>query len=137
MIEPTLAVQNAIRSTLIASPAVMELLPAGHIRAGSSRPEDLPCIQIANGTSVMNGHAAGGQYVARVLLDLHVWALENGLNTAKTIGGAVAGALIDWPDGDGFAFDEFKHTRTVWPRDPDPTYGHGVLSIECVIRWKL
>lgn len=137
MIEPTLALQTAIRSALVSSPAVTALVDPANIRAGSSRPENLPAIMIPNGTTVMHGRAANGQYVASVFLDLHMWAIEDGLDRAKAIGAAVAQTLIDWPDGIGFAFDDFKHTRTVWPRDPKPEYGHGVLSVEAVIRWSI
>ena len=137
MTEPTLALQTAIRAALVASPAVTALVPADHIRAGSSRPEDLPAIMMANATTVMQGRASSGQYVASVFLDLHVWALEDGLDRAKAIGAAVARVLMDWPATDGFALDDFKHTRTVWPRDPNPDFGHGVLSVEAVIRWTI
>lgn len=137
MFEPTLALQTAIRAALVDSSAVTTLVPADHIRAGYSRPENLPAIMMGNGSTMMHGRASSGQYVASVFLDLHVWALEDGLDRAKTIGSAVARVLMDWPASDGFHFDDFKHTRTVWPRDPDPNFGHGVLSVEAVIRWTI
>lgn len=147
MIDPTLAFQTAIRSHLVASPTVTALVHPDHIHAGSTRPASFPTIIVGNGTAIMHGRASGGQYVATVFLDLHIWTnttesgsdwMEvNGLDHAKAIGAAVAHALIDWPDGLDFEFDDFKHTRTVWPRDPDPSFGHGVLSLEAVIRWRL
>lgn len=135
MIDPSLALQTALRSHLIAVPEITDHVPADHVRAGMTRPDKLPAIIIADGSTVMNGRAAGGQFVATVFIDLHIWAIEDGLDRARTIGAAVAKSLIDWPDGDGFEFCDFKHTRTVWPRDPDPNYGHGVLSIEAAIQW--
>lgn len=137
MIEPSLALQTAIRNHLIAQPAITALVPVDHIRAGTTRPDKLPTIIITNGTTVMHGRAAGSQYVASVFLDLHIWTEADGLDMAKTIGGAVANALIDWPATEGFELDTFKHVRTVWPRDPDKNFGHGVLSIEAVIRWSI
>lgn len=137
MIEPTIALQTAIRAALVSSPAVTALVDPDHIRADSSRPENLPAIMMANATTVMHGRASGGQYVATVFLDLHVWALEDGADMAKTIGAAVARVLMDWPAAAGFSFDAFRHTRTVWPRDPDPQFGHGVLSVEAVMRWSI
>ncbi len=134
-LEPSLTLQTAIRGHLVALPVLTALVPAEHIRAGSTRPEKLPAIMIANGTTQFLGRAAGGQYVARVFLDLHIWAIEDGLDAAKTIGGVVADALRDAPAGDGFAIDEWALTRIVWPRDPDPKYGHGVVSVEAAIRW--
>jgi len=47
----------------------------------------------------------------------------------------VRNALDQAPQADGFEIDEFKITRAVFPRDPDPAYGHGVLSVEALIRW--
>lgn len=137
MLEPTLALQTAIRAHLINAPAITALVPAGHIRAGSTRPDKLPAIIIASGTTEFLGRASAGQYVARAFLDLQIWAIEAGADTAKAIGGVLADTLRDAPAGDGFSFDEWALTRLVWPRDPDPAYGHGVLSIETVIRWTI
>ena len=137
MIEPSLALQIAVRERLISTAALIAMVPADHIRAGATRPDKFPGIIIADGTVQFLGRAAGGQYVARVFLDLHVWAIEAGLNTAKMIGGTLANILRDAPAATGFAFDEWRLTRTVWPRDPDPQYGHGVLSAEAVIRWTI
>ena len=137
MIEPSLDLQTAIRAHLISLPAVLALVPADHVRAGSTRPDKFPAIIIGAGTTQFLGRADGGQYVARVFLDVHIWAIENGLDTAKTIGGVLAGALRDAPAGDGFAIDEWALTRIVWPRDPDPQYGHGIVSVESVLRWSL
>jgi hypothetical protein len=95
----------------------------------------MPAIMMADPSTVMLGRASSGQFVASVFLDLHVWALEDGLDRAKAIGAAVTRVLMDWPATDGFALDDFRHTRTVWPRDPNPDFGHGVLSLEAVIRW--
>lgn len=134
-LEPSLALQTAIRSHLVALPAITSLVPADHIRAGSTRPDKLPAIIIANGVTQFLGRASAGQYVARVFLDLHIWAIEAGADTAKTIGGVLADALRDAPPSTGFAIDEWVLTRIVWPRDPNPDYGHGVASVEAAIRW--
>ena len=139
MIEPTLALQTAIRAALVASPAVAELVPATQIRAGSTRPDKLPAIIMSNGITEFLGNASGSQYVARVFLDLHVWALEDGVDTAKAIGFAVCNTLKEAPDAEGFAFDEFGFSAVRWMRDPDPekAYTHGVLSVEAVMRWSI
>lgn len=137
MIDPSLALQTALRAHLIADPAVTALVDPASVRDGATRPDELPAILFGAGNVMMHGRASGSQFVATVFLDLHVWAIEDGLDRARHIGAAVARALMDWPAGDGFALDDFKHTRTVWPRDPDPKFGHGVLSIEAVIRWSI
>jgi Protein of unknown function (DUF3168) len=139
MIEPTFALQTAIRAALIAAPAVSALVPADHIRSGSTRPDKLPAIIMSGGQTVFLGNAAGSQYVARVFLDLHVWALEDGAETAKAIGFAICNVLKQAPDAAGFAFDEFGLPAVRWMRDPDPekAYTHGVLTVEAVMRWSV
>ncbi|OQM74711.1 DUF3168 domain-containing protein [Manganibacter manganicus] len=139
MIEPTIALQTAIRTALVSSPAVTALVPADHIRAGSSRPDKLPAIMMAGAQTQFLGNAAGSQYTARVFLDLHIWAIEDGADTAKAIGFAVSNVLKEAPDAAGFSFDEFSLPAVRWMRDPDPdlAYTHGVLTVECVMRWSL
>jgi hypothetical protein len=138
MLEPTLALQTALRELLTADPAISALVSADSIRSGDMRPDELPAILFGNGTTQMLGYGSGRQFHARVFMDLHIWAIEDGLDRAKTIGAAVAKALLEGPDdGEDFTIAEFDHTRTVWPRDPDPKFGHGVLSVEAVITWKL
>jgi hypothetical protein len=137
VIEPSLELQKAIRAHLIGLRAVTDLVTPDHIRAGSTRPDKSPAIIIGDGVTQFLGYAAGSQYVARVFIDLHVWAIENGADVAKTIGGVLAAALRDPPATDGFAIDEWALTRIVWPRDPNPELGHGVLSVEAAVRWSI
>jgi hypothetical protein len=139
MIEPTIALQTAIRAALISAPAVTALVPADHIRAGSSRPDKLPAIMMAGGQTIFLGNAAGSQFVARVFLGLHIWALADGADTAKAIGFAVSNVLKNMPDAEGFSFDEWALPSIRWMRDPDPdlAYTHGVLTVECVMRWQV
>lgn len=136
MIEPTLALQTAIRSRLIDVPAVTALVDPINIRAGSTRPDKTPCIIMANGTTALHGHDYTAQRAAWVNLDLHVWTLDAGEDAAKAIAFAVSHALdkrkVKIEDG---YCDHFEVTRAVYPRDPDPAYGHGVLSVEALIRW--
>lgn len=146
MIEPTIALQTAIRDVLIATPAVTALVPADHIRAGSTRPDRFPCIIMSDGTTVFHCLDAANQRAVWVHLDLHVWTLDAGQDAAKTIAFAVRNALdkappIDWGTMNSIvvdcAIDSFAITRVVYPRDPDPKYGHGVLSVEALMRWTI
>src|SRR5690606_27727737 len=135
MIAPTLALQTAIRSALISSPAVINLVPADHIRTGSTRPDKTPCIIMANASTSLHGHDYTAQRAAWVSLDLHIWTLDAGEDAAKEIAFVVTTAL-DKPRlriEDGYC-DHFRITRSVFPRDPNPSYGHGVLSAEALIR---
>lgn len=136
MFEPTLAVQAAINATLSTSPAVTALVPADNIRAGSTRPDTTPCIIISDGNTALHGSDYTAQRTAWVYLDLHVWTLNAGQDAAKEITGAVMAAL-DTPSMtiDGGFCDHFRVTGTRFPRDPKPEHGHGVISIEALIRW--
>lgn len=137
MLEPTVALRKALGDHLAADPAVAALVDPANIRDGEFRPEELPAILFGPGNVEMRGRANGGHFVARVTLDLHIWAIDDGLDTAQAIGAAVAKRLLSWPNSGNFHVWEFKHTRTVWPRDPNPNYGHGVMSVEAVICWKI
>jgi hypothetical protein len=137
MIEPSVALRMALGDHLARDAAVTALVDPENIRSGEFRPDELPAILFGPGTIVMHGRASRAQYVASVSMDLHVWAIEDGLDRAQTIGAAVARRLMDWPAGVGIAIDEFRHTRTVWPRDPNPQFGHGVLTVETVVRWSI
>ncbi|RGP37970.1 DUF3168 domain-containing protein [Pseudotabrizicola alkalilacus] len=139
MFEPSLALQTAIRSALIASPAVTALVPADRIRAGSSRPDYFPTIVLAAGQTLFLGRASGSQLCARVILDLHVWALEDGADTARQIGGAVMQTLIDPPQAEAFGIDQWDKPSVQWMRDPKPelTACHGVMQLSGVVRWRI
>lgn len=139
MIEPSLVLQAAIRSALISSPAVTALVPPERINSGWMRPDELPCINIRDGLTEMRNRASGGYYVAAVALDVHVWAqVAEDTAAAKAIGAAVSRVLMDAPESTEprAMILDFKHSRTVWPRDPNPEFGHGVLNVEAVIYWK-
>lgn len=136
MIEPTLALQTAIRSALASSPAVTALVPADHIRSGSTRPDKTPCIIMSDGNTALHGHDYSSQRTAWVYLDLHIWTLDTGQDAAKEVAGAVMAALDKRNlTIDGGYCDHFRVTASRFPRDPDPAYGHGVLSVEALIRW--
>lgn len=138
MIEPSVSLQTALRSTLIADSAVTALVQPDRIRAGSTRPDKFPCVIMAGASTEYLGKASGGQHMARVNLDLHIWAIEDGADTAKAIGFAVSRSIIGMADDqDGFAIDQLDMPRTIWLRDPQPelSYVHGVIEIEAVIRW--
>lgn len=135
MIEPTLALQSAIRTALIASPEVAGLVPPDNIRSGSTRPDKTPCIIMANASTTLHGHDYTAQRAAWVYLDLHVWTLDQGEEAAKQIAFAVSNSLDKPLSIEGGECDHFRVTGASFPRDPDPAYGHGVLSVEAFVRW--
>lgn len=136
MIEPTLALQTAIRSRLLDMPDVVALVPADHIRSGSTRPDKTPCIIMSDGNTTLHGNDYRAQSAAWIYLDLHVWTLDAGQDAAKEIAGTIHAALSKYnlPIEGGYC-DHFKVTGSRFPCDPDPAYGHGVLSVEALIRW--
>jgi len=135
MIEPTLALQTSIRAALIASPDVSALVPADHIRSGGTRPDKTPCVIMSDGSTALHGHEYTSQRTAWVYLDLHIWTLDAGPDAAKQIAFAVTTALDKTMTIDGGDLDHFRITGAVYPRDPDPKFGHAVLSVEALIRW--
>jgi hypothetical protein len=139
MIDPSLEFQTAIRAALIAHPEVNALVPAEHVRAGSTRPEKLPTIILANPQMINLGRASGGQYLTRVYIDLHIWALEDGADMARQIGAAASVALWDAPDSGTVGIDAYERPSFAFARDPDPerAYCHGVGTVEGVIRWRV
>lgn len=139
MIEPSLAYQTAVRAALIASPAVTTLVTPDQIRAGSTRPDKMPTIILSDGQTQFLGRASGSQLVARVFLTLHIWAVEDGADTAKAIGFAVCNALTDAPAVTGFDIDEHAMPSVIWLRDPQPelAYCHGIAQLEAVVRWRV
>jgi hypothetical protein len=137
VIEPSIAFREALGAHLASDPAVIALVDPENIRAGDFSPDELPAVLFGVGNVEMLGRANAGHFVARVFMDLHIWALEDGSDRAQEIGAAVARRLTSWPTSDDFNVWEFKHTRTVWPRDPNPEFGHGVMSVEAVIVWEI
>lgn len=139
MIDPSLEFQTAIRAALTNNPAVSNLLPADHIRAGSTKPDKLPTIIMAGPQLINLGRASGGQFLTRVYIDLHIWALEDGADMARQIGAAASVALWDAPLSDTVGIDSYERPSFAFTRDPDPerAYCHGVGTVEGVIRWKV
>ncbi|KUF12406.1 tail completion protein gp17 [Pseudoponticoccus marisrubri] len=139
MIDPAVSLRTACRAALIATPAVTALVQPDQIRTGSTRPDGLPCVIFATPQLIHLGRAAGGFYASSVALDLHLWALEDGADTAQQIGHAVALALWDQPDAADIQIDEYQRPSFAFMRDPDPerAYCHGIGTVEAVCRWRV
>jgi len=141
MIEPTLALQTAIRNRLAGSPNIAALVDPENIRAGSSRPDDTPCIIMSNASTSLHGHDYRAQRCAWASFDLHIWAMDreaevNGEDIVKEIAFAITQALDKHSlQIDGGYVDHCRVTHSAFPRDPQPTFGHGILSVEALIRW--
>jgi hypothetical protein len=79
-----------------------------HIRSGSTRPDKSPCVILAGGSTEYLGKASASQHVARISIDVHIWTIEDGADTAKAIGFVVTQALLSMADQQtGFEIDSF------------------------------
>lgn len=140
MIDPALAFQTAIRATLLASPGVAVHVEPDNIRAGATWPDRTPAILLADARTEYLGVASGSQRLARVTLNLHIWAVEDGPATAHQIGAAVHHALEFGPkDNDEITVDDWSRPSMVWLRYPQPevAFTHGVMALEAVVRWRV
>lgn len=136
MIEPILTLQTAIRASLIRNPKLIALVPATNIRSGSTRPDMETCIILSDGSTSLHGYDYTAQRTAWAYLDLHIWTLNAGQDAAKEIAGVVMATLAkDNIAISGGYCDQFRIVNSRFPRDPDPQYGHGILSVEALIRW--
>lgn len=138
MIEPAQALRTAVRAALIAFPALTALVPAERIRSGTTRPDNAACIVLAGDQVQYLGRASGGFHLARVWIDAHVWAIEDGAEMAQSIAAALATALRDAPASDEIALDAWEPLAIRFMRDPAPerAWTHGVAEIEAVVRWR-
>lgn len=138
MVEPSIALKTAIRAALIADTNVTSLVDADNIRAGATRPDKMPCIIMGHAQTINLGRASGGQYLTRVFVDLHIWAIEDGAEVAQAIGHAVATALWDAPEMAESDIDAYERPSFQWMRDPQPerSYTHGVATVESIVRWQ-
>lgn len=134
--EPSLALQTAIRTRLIASPHVMELVDPKEIRDGDTRPAAFPSIILGTGQVSIAGHYSNYRNVT-AFLDLHIWAEGDGLEGTKAIGGAVWDAIGRELPVPGFDLhDGVRVERSMYLRDPSGC-GHGVISLRATMGYHL
>lgn len=130
MTEPSLALQTAIRARLIGDQSVTDLVAGERIIDGPARPENFPTVIIGTGQTKLEGYVFRWRTV-RVILDLHIWALESGLEATKNIGGAIWNSIGRKLDVPGYVLTDgitVSSLRTM--RDPAGEHGHGILTVE-------
>lgn len=139
MIDPSLTLQTAIRSALIASAAITALVPADRVRAALVRPDLMPAIVMDMPGVRILGRASGRQIAAELRAMLHIWSGGDGATIAQQIGAAVLVALLDAPKSPGMTVVEWERPELIWLRDPDPaqTFTHGVVSLRAAAQWRI
>jgi len=129
MADPSLALQGAINLRLRAEIAavaqrVLDEVPADVV---------FPYIEIGEFQTVDDGAACHDG--VEVFATLHVWSRGAGQVEAKTIAGAVRGALreVDLDLGTAWQFLEIAHQDTRNLKDPDGRTSHAVLNFRALI----
>jgi hypothetical protein len=142
MLDPSAAVQKALRARFIATEAVTLLVPAGNILDRNQRPAPDPSIVMGEDQIVETSITLMRDYV-RVFSTLHIWKKEPSTAGVKAISGAVRRALgrvrrLDLADADYVCSDcHVESTRFL--RDPDGETSHGIMVINCLVqqRWSV
>lgn len=132
--DPSLALQKAIRSRLLASPELMALVQADHVMDANGRPEIMPAVYIGEGQTIFR------RWDATTYATLHAWFAEPGLVHCKEAVSAIVAVLrIDaQADGalpiDGFTVHDMQATQTRYLRDPHGSYSHGVVTVAAIVK---
>ncbi len=130
MVEASLDVQKAIRDKLVDSDVITSLVPATSILDANGRPEQMPCIRIGAGQVLQDEGIARNRW--HVYLDLHIFAQEPGLQTVKTVAGAIArvvNASKLFTLDSHYCGDAYIGSAR-YMRDPDGIHSHAVVTIE-------
>lgn len=133
MTEPSLAVQTAIRTRLVATAAVVALVSADAIFDRSTRPEVFPCVVIGDGQTVNEGVTYSRRHI-RVFADLHLWVETASLADVKGLAGAVSKALRGGAHvTEGFICLDLFVSGTRFLRDPGGVLAHAVVAVEALL----
>lgn len=129
-----IALQKSVRARLVATPAVVALVPAASILDRNERPAPDPSIIIGEGQAVDEGDSIS-RVRTRVFMDLHVWKREPSTAGAKAIAGTIRDAIRSGRlvlDAGFHCVDAFV-SRTRFLRDPDGLTSHGIVTVESIV----
>lgn len=127
--EPSLALQAALRARLVASKAVTAIIPATAIVDRNAAPVLDHSIVIGEAITGPDDGLARNRHI--VAADLHVWRKEPSTVGAKQAIGAIREALADGPLAvAGFHVADLRIASTRFLRDPGGQHSHGVVSLE-------
>lgn len=129
-----LEVQKALRARLVASEAVLALVPASNILDTNQRPAPRPAIILGESQSVDTGTSIQRTHT-RIYHTMHLWAREPSLERSKAIAGAVRSEMrkgrLALPEGLHCA--DLMVTGARFMRDPDGEHSHGVVTLEILV----
>ncbi|PJN95295.1 DUF3168 domain-containing protein [Amaricoccus sp. HAR-UPW-R2A-40] len=130
-----LALQIALRERLLATPAVIDLVPAEHILDRNQRPNPDPSIILGEAQELDDDDSLDRRLV-RIYHTFHVWRQEPSLEGVTAImaaarTAALAGRLALSP---GFHCVDLRVASSRAMRDPDGETSHGVMTLEARIQ---
>ena len=131
---PDLATQKAIRSRLVATQAVTDLVPANNILDRNQRPAPSPSIILGEAQVVDEGTSMQRKH-SRIFHTIHVWKKEGSLEGVKRISGAIRNALhFSRMDLDpGFHAADIKVAGMRHVRDPNGETSHSIVTVEILV----
>lgn len=140
--DPSTAIERAIRARLVNSPAVIALVPIGHILDRHARPAPDPAI-ILGEDQVIDTHETIARDTVRVYSTLHVWKRELSFDGVKAITGAIRRAIgrvsrLDLGDAEFFCAD-CRVDSARYLRDPDGETSHAIVVLNSLVqqRWSV
>lgn len=126
------AVQKALFARLSSNSHVTDLVAATSILDRNQRPAPMPSIVFGEDQVIEGDDIARNTY--RVISTVHCWDKSTGLNTVKSIAGAVAMAIqsarLEIEDAH---CGDCRVSGMRFLRDPDGEHGHGVVTIETLV----
>lgn len=130
-----LAIQIALRARFIATPEIVNLVPANHIVDRSSVPPLDPSIVLGEAQTVDEG-ASMQRDRLRIYSTVHIWKVEESFSAIRQIGWgirtAIRGGRLDL--GAGFQCADCLVASQRNLRDPDGRTTHGVVTIETLVK---
>lgn len=131
----SLALQKALRTRLVATPAVTDLVPALAILDRNQRPAPSPSIVLGEAQEVDEGNDLGRRQV-RIFHTVHVWKREASLEGVSGICGRIRAAVnpARLVLGPGYHCADAKVSGIRTLRDPDGETSHGVVTIEALVQ---
>ena len=129
----SLALQNAVRRALIASPIVTSLVPASSIVDRNGPPQAFPCIILGEAHEADVGLTLERDFI-HAILSLHIWSRDAGTTTAKAIAIAVKRAIGVSLELENYHLVELHAPASQFWRDPDGMSAHSVVTIEALLQ---